>query len=93
MSITFYIEGEIDNDDFEVNVANSNAAEMFRTMGVEFDYCGASDKFAAKAVNAIVMIAYAGNTPDYVGYFSERLARLAQVAIEADKQGKRVVWA
>lgn len=108
MSITFYARDHHGEDAPSVNMSNSNAAMVVRSLGLEFDYSG-----QVSPTDLLIAIACAdpidSGAPEVIsrgnggatmidcairpGYHADRYSDLRTIARYADENGTDVVWA
>lgn len=115
MSVTFsprYEQGDFDREDFEswpsLNVSNSNAGMLLRSLGIEFDY-----SVSISPTDLLVAIACADpidtGAPAYEtqkpgcarmiecgirpGYHAEKYSALREIAKFAHGMGRDIQWA
>jgi hypothetical protein len=100
MSITFAIEARTDDeaqalaveDAPSLNVHHGGGYRLLRTLGIEPDCCG--------TIDAAELLARIDNGPRHpvadcreTYYVTERLPLLRNIAVAAERVGRRVVWA
>ena len=92
MSITFCIEAHSPSEDEalhsehapELNVHIGGASRLLAALGVVPDHYG--------TIDANDLLARIAACPDSAKYVTERLTQLSEIAVAADRLGRRVVW-